>query len=77
MTAAPEVAEALAMPDTAKRVAIDLPPDVRQRLGVWAALQSKPVAHLAAELVTAAVPDAGELSELVQTGGRRNGHAQH
>lgn len=72
MTAVPE---APAAAGRANRVVADLPDDLARRLRTWAALRRLPVSHVLCELVSQAVPTAGQLAEQVRDIGARDGQA--
>lgn len=71
MTAVPEAPA----PPGQKRVGVDLPGDIARRLRTWAALRGRPVSHVAAEVITAAVPTDDQLAAEIQQKGAANGHA--
>ena len=59
-----------------ERVSTDVDVDVARRLRIWAALRGLPAAHVVAQLLSQAVPDADKLADLMRAGGgrERNDH---
>jgi hypothetical protein len=69
------VPEAPAVAGRANRVVADLPDDLARRLRTWAGLRGQPVSHVLCELVSQAVPTAGQLTEQIRGIGARDGQA--
>jgi hypothetical protein len=70
MTAVPETPG----PPGRMRVGVDLPSEIARRLRTWAALRGQPVSHVAAEVITAAVPTDSQLAAQIQQNGAGDGH---
>jgi hypothetical protein len=73
MTAGPEAPA----PPGLKRVGVDLPGDIARRLRTWAALRGQPVSHVAAEVITAALPTDSQLAAQIQQNGAADGNHDH
>jgi hypothetical protein len=58
-----------------KRVGVQLPADVARRLRTWAALCGQPVSHIAADMITAALPTDGQLAAQIRQSEEADGHA--
>jgi hypothetical protein len=69
MTAVPEAPA----PPGRKRVGVDLPDDIARRLRTWAAMRGQPASHVAAEVITAAVPTDAQLAAQIQQNGAGDG----
>ena len=71
------VPDAPAVSGRANRVVADLPDDLARRLRTWAGLRGQPVSHVLCELVSQAVPTAGQLAEQVRDIGASDGESDH
>lgn len=74
MTAVPE---APAAAGRANRVVADLDGDLARRLRTWAALRGQPVSHVVCELISQAVPKAGQLAEQLRDTGASDDNPDH